>query len=285
MKTLMAKALLAAMMALAMGAVSTSAIAFPIFQVTETSVPGTTANTITADRIIGGYTEVGTFNTAAPCGGTNVCGSFDASIAWNASDYFNGATSQSNQLGSLFTQQYGLYALFQATGNYVTDTLTGKTTFHMAPGGSLGLWIDPLSDTTFAAPGTGSGAWTLGSIADDYMVASGTPASGTGNLDPTLSTCTGGGINCGSFGVASWFYLTDYGTAQDGQSYFTSPVPFYNVNFTSGQFDNFSPTGTQSIHGSLDATFSVPEPESLALLGIGLLGLAMSRRARNKQVA
>lgn len=275
MKSVMTKTLLAAALAAAMGVGSTSAMAalFNPFNVTETSVPGTVANIITnAGKITGNYTEVGTFNND---------GTFAASIRWNAGQYVatDGATVLNSQLGGFTANQYQMYGLFQAVGTYVT--VAGVTTFTMGPGGSLSLFIDPSSNTTFTPPGTGTGAWTTGSAGEDYLIATGTPYFGIGTLDPTLPTCTGGGgsgINCGSYGVNASFALTP-----DGKNYFTSPVPFYSLVFTSGQLNNFTPAGTQTINGSLDATFGVPEPESLALLGIGLLGLAMARRRGRKQ--
>ncbi len=301
-KTVMAKTLLAAALTAAMGIEASSAMAVPIifnpFDITESSVPGAVANPaldppitntsapLPPGKLTGNYTEVATFTPL-----TATTGTVAYSILWNAGQVTaaDGSTVLASQIGptgSLSANDYGLYATLVGTATYSTSG--GITTFNIGNTGSLAVYIDPLTDSTFNAPSTGSSAWTTSNSTDDYLIATGTPQSGLGTLNPTLSTCSGG-INCGSFGETSSFALTStdqsayWGGTQDGANYFTSPVPFYNLNFTSGQFDNFKPTGTQTIVGSLDATFGVPEPESLALLGIGLLGMVgMLRRGRKQ---
>jgi hypothetical protein len=267
-KTLIAAALATAFTAAGGGA---SAALFNPFQITETSVPGAVPNVQTANKITGDYNEVITFGP----------GTFTVSLQWSAGQFLNNCntacTNVPSQLGAVTANQYQLYALYQSSGTFATSG-AGVTTFTDTPGsGSIHVFIDPSSNTTFTAPANGSLPWLTPGNGEDYNIANGTPLGGTGTLDPNLPTC-GGGINCGSFGTTTSFFLTALGS-----QYFTLPIPFYNVSFQSGQLNNFTPTGTQTINGSLDVAFqplAVPEPATLALLGIGILGAGVMRRTR-----
>lgn len=275
---LLKKGLLIAGLSAAMGVASTSAMAaFNDFQVQEGVITDTPDNLFTADRITGGYAEVITFNAN---------GTVDVSLKWEAGQFLDGNDPAESYLGTLGKDRYGLYALFQASGTFTLDG-AGGASFDFGPGGSLLLAIDTDLNTTFGQPGDGATAWTLGGTGDDVTVATGAAVSGTGVLDPNLDTCgepdpnnPNTGINCGSFGTTTSIDLTAFGT-----TYFVDPIPFFNLAFESGQLNEFSPTGTQLIDGSLDVVFgnaAVPEPSTLALMGLGMLGLGVMRRRKQK---
>jgi len=186
----------------------------------------------------------------------------------------DGANALITQLGSFGSNGYNMYAVFSSSG-----ALTGTGFNGLA--GSFSLYIDVNQDTTLALPGTGTGSVAIGNAIDDYQIAfatnliSGLGVVGTpGAFDLIFNdfTLTTGDNNAGTAGT------------QNGDLYFTEPRPFHLLVQTNGDFDKF-PTvpgpGTYSnITGDISAVFKVPEPGSLAMLGLGLLGLGMSRRRK-----
>lgn len=257
---------------------------YPVFQINEGVVPGSQPNTVKANSIAGSYTELLQVNLASPDANT---GTFNVSLGWNATSIaYVTNLSNSTVLSQLGTQafgatyQYGLYALYKGSGT-VTFNPDGSTSFSFAPSANDGLqlWLDPNADTQVSMPASATDYFnvtdgTAGTSLQDILLANGAPKTGAGTF-----VCNPNN-DCGSFGATSLLELTSFGS-----TYFTSPNPFYSMTIESGLFNQ--PYDFRNspivITGLMNAIF-VPEPSAVALLGLGMLGLAVSRRKLKKDV-
>jgi hypothetical protein len=250
-----------------------SAVAFPPFTVDPNAAFGATGGThpgaFTADFITGNSsTHVDTLD---PVGGTaHGAGWVNFSSFVNAGTNVLATTSGLNSNWQLWAEL--TYTLQLTSGPYAkTGSDYTVTALH------ADLWVDPslASATTFTSASNAGGAATVAHGADSFKIATADLIVGVANIN----TLGGTGFNS----TNSFNLLNPAGT-----SLFTAPVPFYNVQFD--EFNNTSqgvftdPAGNflaiNQTSGGIDFNQTVPEPATLALLGIGLLGIGASRIRR-----
>ncbi|MBT0963211.1 flocculation-associated PEP-CTERM protein PepA [Denitromonas iodatirespirans] len=258
MTKLMSKTLAAAALAASLGFASTQAsAAFLDFTVDEGSVPGAGANMFTADKLNGAYAEKITFD--------GLGGFSTTAYATMGQVLSNDGTTDISATTQLGTGVYKMYAIFSSSGNVAPS---GPGFAFTGASGSFSLYIDPSNDTTFTLGADGTVLPTVtDAAADDYLIAS----------TATLTSANGFLLT----GVGGFFDLVfdDFLLTAAGSAYFVDPNPFHMRTNVDGDFDNFAVSGTQTVTGDVSAVF-IPEPGSLALLGVAMAGLGASLRRR-----
>ena len=183
----------------------------------------------------------------------------------------------SNVLGTIsgLNNNWQMWAEFNYTISLASGPYAQPGSTYIVNALHADFWADPsiATATTFIQATNAGAAAVVNHGADSFKIATADLSQGVASINDLGGT---------GFNTTNTFALLN----PQGTSLFTAPIPFYNI-----QFDEFNNT-SQGVFVALGSHITinqtsggidfnrVPESATLALLGIGLLGIGASTRRR-----